>query len=144
MQFVMPVRSLSSSVIKWPDLKAVKEAIDLWAKEEIPKHPQVLRLGYFGSYARGDWGVGSDLDLIAIVAESSEAFERRNLSWSLTSLPVPSDLLVYTLTEWEALEKGGGRFARTLSRETVWTYTKGIRRLRRMTQIKRGKKKEDL
>ena len=102
----MPVRSLSSSVIKWPDLKAVKEAIDLWAKEEIPKHPQVLRLGYFGSYARGDWGVGSDLDLIAIVAESSEAFERRNLSWSLTSLPVPSDLLVYTLTEWEALERG--------------------------------------
>ena len=120
----MPVRSLSSSVIKWPDLKAVKEAIDLWAKEEIPKHPQVLRLGYFGSYARGDWGVGSDLDLIAIVAESSETFERRNLSWSLTSLPVPSDLLVYTLTEWEALEKGGGRFARTLSCETVWIYIK--------------------
>jgi len=120
----MPVRSLSSSVIKWPDLKAVKEAIDLWAKEEIPKHPQVLRLGYFGSYARGDWGVGSDLDLIAIVAESSETFERRNLSWSLTSLPVPSDLVVYTLREWNSLEEGGGLFARTLSRETVWIYVK--------------------
>ena len=120
----MPVRSLSSSVIKWPDLKAVKEAIDLWAKEEIPKHPQVLRLGYFGSYARGDWGVGSDLDLIAIVSASSEAFERRNLSWSLTSLPVPSDLVVYTLPEWNSLEEGGGLFALTLSRETVWIYVK--------------------
>ena len=120
----MPVRSMNSSVIKWPDLEAVREAIGIWAKEEIPKHPQALRLGYFGSYARGDWGVGSDLDLIAIVAESSEAFERRNLSWSLTSLPVPSELLVYTLAEWESLEEGGGRFARTLSRETVWICVK--------------------
>ena len=118
----MPVRSLSSSVIKWPDLKPVKEAIDLWAKEEVPKHPELLRLGYFGSYARGDWGVGSDLDLIAIVSESSESFERRSLPWSLTSLPVPSDLIVYTKREWESLEERGGLFARTLSRETVWIY----------------------
>ena len=120
----MPVRSLNSSVIKWPDLKTVREGIGRWAKGEMPKHPGLVRLGYFGSYARGEWGVGSDLDLIAIVAESPDAFERRNLSWSLTSLPVPSDLLVYTLAEWESLEKGGGRFARTLSRETVWIYVK--------------------
>ena len=120
----MPVRSLNSSVIKWPDLEAVREAIGLWAKSEVPKHPDLIRLGYFGSYARGEWGVGSDLDLIAVVEESSEAFERRNLSWSLTSLPVPSDLLVYTQAEWESLKEKGGRFARTLSRETVWIYVK--------------------
>jgi predicted nucleotidyltransferase len=124
MQFVMPVRSLNSSVLKWPDLKAVRDAVDLWAKEEALKHPNLVRLGYFGSYARGEWSVGSDLDLIAIVAESSETFERRNISWSLASLPVPADLLIYTLTEWESLEKGGGRFARTLSRETMWIYVK--------------------
>lgn len=124
MPFVMPVRSLNSSVLKWPDLKAVREAVDLWTKNEVLKHPNLVRLGYFGSYARGEWGVGSDLDLIAIVVESSEAFERRNISWSLTSLPVPADLLVYTQTEWESLKKGGSRFARTLSRETVWIYVK--------------------
>jgi uncharacterized protein len=120
----MPVRSLNSSVIKWPDLNAVREAISQWATEEVPKRPDLVRLGYFGSYARGEWGVGSDLDLIAVVAEASEAFERRNLSWSLTSLPVPADMLVYTQTEWESLKKGGGRFAATLSRETVWIYVK--------------------
>lgn len=118
----MPVRSLNSSVIKWPDLKAVREAISQWARDEVPKHPSLIRAGYFGSYSRAEWGVGSDLDLVAIVEESPDAFERRNLSWSLTSLPVPADLLVYTRTEWESLEKGGGRFARTLSRETVWVY----------------------
>ena len=120
----MPVRSLSSSVIRWPDLETVRKAIRRWAEAEVPKHPDLVRLGYFGSYARGEWGVGSDLDLIAIVEQSPEASERRNLSWSLTSLPLPSDLLVYTLGEWESLEKGGGRFVRTLSRETVWIYAK--------------------
>jgi predicted nucleotidyltransferase len=120
----MPVRSLSSPVIKWPDLSAVRESTDRWAREEVPKHPELLRLGYFGSYARGGWGVGSDLDLVAVVTESSEAFERRNVSWSLTSLQVPSDLVVYTLDEWKSLMDSGGRFARTLSRETVWIYVK--------------------
>jgi len=120
----MPVRYLSSSTIKWPDLSAVRESIDRWAREEVPKHSDLLRLGYFGSYARGDWGVGSDLDLIAIVTESSEAFERRNVSWSLTALPVPADLLIYTDDEWKSLEGKGGLFARTLSRETVWVYVR--------------------
>ena len=120
----MPVRSLSSSVIKWPDPATVRQAIGLWAMEEVPKHPGLLRLGYFGSYACGKWGVGSDLDLIAIVSESSEPFERRGLSWSLTSLPVPSDLLVYTEKEWDSLQEQGGRFARTVSRQAVWIYAK--------------------
>ena len=120
----MPVRSLNSSVIKWPDLDSVREAVYLWAREEVAKHPELLRLGYFGSCARGDWGVGSDLDVIAIVKASSEAFERRALSWSLSSLPVPSDLVVYTEKEWNLLEEKGGRFVSTLSRETVWVYMK--------------------
>jgi uncharacterized protein len=120
----MSVRWASTSAIKWSSLNAVRETIDLWAKEEVPKHPNLLRLGYHGSYAREDWGVGSDLDLIAIVTESSEAFGRRHLSWSLASLPVPSDLMVYTRHEWESLMDRGDRFARTMARETVWIYVK--------------------
>lgn len=78
------------------------------------------RLGYFGSYARGDWGVGSDLDLVAIVADAAEPFERRSLDWNLATLPVPAEILVYTEMEWRALVGGGGRFARTLEREVMW------------------------
>jgi predicted nucleotidyltransferase len=120
----MPVKSSSSSVIKWPDLRTVREAVYLWARVEVPKHPEVVRLGYFGSYSRGEWGVGSDLDLIAIVVDSSETFERRSISWSLASLPVPSDLIVYTVNEWKSLEETGSLFARTLSREAKWIYVR--------------------
>jgi predicted nucleotidyltransferase len=37
----------------------------------------IVAVGIFGSYARGDWGVGSDLDLVVVVEDSSEPFERR-------------------------------------------------------------------
>ena len=73
----MPVKSFNSSILKWPNCKDVKEALRQWLKMEIARHPDVLKLGYFGSYAIGDWRVGSDLDLIAIVHNSPEPFENR-------------------------------------------------------------------
>ena len=116
----MPVRSSTSSVLRWPDRAEVERALAAWAAAEAPRHPGLLRLGVFGSYARGDAGVGSDLDLIAIVARSDEPFERRALAWDLTPLPVPAEILVYTRDEWEKLEREGGRFIRTLEREARW------------------------
>ena len=73
----MPVRSLSSSVLKWPDGKTVEHAIKLWAEKVSQNRKDVLRIGYFGSYARGNWGVGSDLDVIIVLESSEEPFERR-------------------------------------------------------------------
>lgn len=116
----MPVRSLTSSVLRWPDRKAVEKGVVDWAAREAPRHPGLVRLGYFGSYARGDAGVGSDLDLIAVVERSPEPFERRALSWEIGSLPVPAELLVYTLQEWDDLQQRGGRFPQTLQREARW------------------------
>jgi uncharacterized protein len=118
----MPVRFLNSSVLTWPDRATVERALHAWAREEIPGHSGVVRAGYFGSYARGDWGVGSDIDLIAVVANSSESFERRSLTWELTHLPVPAQLLVYTSEEWDRLLREEGRFARTLEREAIWIF----------------------
>lgn len=118
----MPVRSLTSSVFKWPDKRQIERAVRDWAPAAARHHAGVIAIGYFGSYARGDWGVGSDLDLIAIIDHTSEPFERRSKSWDLHELPVPAQLLVYTFKEWQSLQKRGGRFARTLERETVWVY----------------------
>lgn len=122
----MPVRSLTSSVLRWPDRHEVERGAVEWAVREAPRHPGLLRLGYFGSYARGDAGVGSDLDLIAVVESSQEPFDRRALGWDLSSLPVPAEILVYTRQEWERLQEQGGRFARTLEREAHWLERKSV------------------
>jgi predicted nucleotidyltransferase len=100
----------------------VDKALRTWVLEVVKQHPELVRLGYFGSYARGDWGVGSDLDLVAIVTESPEPFERRSLQWNVDSLPVPAELLIYTQMEWQQLQEKAGRFAQTMARETVWLY----------------------
>ena len=108
----MPVRSSTSSVLRWPDRTE--------AAAQARVRPELVRLGYFGSYARGDWGVGSDLDLVAIVRSASGPFPRRANDWPTEELPVPVDLLVYTSEEWEKLRTEGGRFVRTVEHEAVW------------------------
>jgi hypothetical protein len=95
-----------------------------WAAGEADVHPEALVIGCFGSYARGDWGVGSDLDLIAIVSHCGEPFERRAVRWSVEVLPVPAELLVYTLDEWKRLSSEESRFARTLREETEWLWSR--------------------
>ena len=116
----MPVRSLTSSVLRWPDAETVHRAAQVWASALAAANPQVVAVGYFGSYARGDAGVGSDLDLVVLVRESDAPFERRAARWPAESLPVPADVLVYTLAEWDRLHERSPRFAAVLHDETRW------------------------
>jgi len=85
----------------------------------------MIRIGYIGSYARGDWGVGSDVDIVIIVEHSTLPFERRAAQWDVTELPVPADVLVYTLDEWRSLPRQG-RFYQTVLREAVWVYERPV------------------
>lgn len=116
----MPVRLLSSSVLKWPNVQVVSQAVRTWAQDVVRQRNDVQRIGYFGSYARGDWGVGSDLDLIIILKSSLLPFERRAVEWDATGLPVPADVLVYTAKEWDTISRERFYIA---AQEAVWVYT---------------------
>lgn len=118
----MPVRSLSSSVLAWPKKDRIESALKDWALELGPRSPDVLAIGYFGSYARGDWGVGSDLDLLVVVEGSDAPFERRASRLRTESLPVPVDSLVYTRREIADMFGRGGRFPEMLRRELRWVW----------------------
>lgn len=113
----MPVRSLCSYVLKWPDARQVIAGLRQWAEQVAAQRPELLRVGYFGSYARGDWGVGSDLDVVLVVSEAGDPFIRRAASWDLTALPVPCDLLVYTQAEWDR-----GVLSEKVRGELIWLW----------------------
>jgi uncharacterized protein len=119
----MPVRSLHSSVLKWPDKATVDQAARAWAQRLAREHQEITGIAYFGSYARGDWGVGSDLDVIVIVKTTSRPFEERNRDYDTQKLPVPTDLIVYTLEEWRQLDRQP--FFRRLLNEAVWVHESG-------------------
>ena len=116
------MRSLSSSVLKWPDRQTVDRAARTWAARQASRHPELIQAAYFGSYARGNWGVGSDLDLLVIVEHAATSSERRSLGWEIDDLPVPVDILIYTEREWARMQDSGGRFARLLAQQSVWIY----------------------
>ena len=116
----MPVRSLRSSILRWPDRSDVDSAVRAWAREQARIRPGLVRPGYFGSYATGNWGVGSDLDSVAVVASCARPFGERALEWDLTKLPVPAEILIYTTAEWARVLQKQDRFARVMSKEVVW------------------------
>jgi uncharacterized protein len=116
----MPLRSSDSSVLKWPTKGEVDRSARRWLEQVFDAHKELVAGGYFGSYARDDWGVGSDLDLLLIVAASELPFTRRGLAFDTLSLPVPADLVVYTEVEWRRLLEEGNPFVCRLERETVW------------------------
>ncbi|WP_419167949.1 nucleotidyltransferase domain-containing protein [Candidatus Palauibacter sp.] len=97
-------------------LGALKE----WAEAQAAARPELRAVGCFGSYARGDAGFGSDLDLVAIVDRSDCPPLHRLCDWPFEALPVPADLLVYTVPEWRRLVSRGDRFSHVMAREVVW------------------------
>ncbi|MBM4131338.1 nucleotidyltransferase domain-containing protein [bacterium] len=121
----MPVRSLNSSVLRWPARDDVLAAARTWAAAEGGARANLLRIGCFGSATGGSWGVGSDLDLVAVVATVKRSFAERGRDWDLTRLPVPAEILVYTATEWEQVVNRGDRFAGVMSRDVVWLWERG-------------------
>jgi uncharacterized protein len=118
----MPKRSLNSRVLRWPDAETVISAAQGWATAVAQGRSDVVGIGYIGSYARGDWGVGSDLDVVVVLDRADEPFHERNLKFESPQLPVPVDLLVYTSSEIEAFKNERRRFGTVLEHELNWLY----------------------
>lgn len=73
----MPVRFSTSSVLRWPEPSYVMVAARTWAVKAGAADTSLLAIGLFGSYARGDAGVGSDLHLMATFEGRPESADRR-------------------------------------------------------------------
>lgn len=78
------------------------------------------RILAFGSYARGDWRKGSDLDLLVELETDLPPAERRLLvRRALGAKPCPVDILVYTPAEIAARRHSLGSIIPTILREGI-------------------------
>jgi predicted nucleotidyltransferase len=111
---------LNSSALKWPDRKQVDEAFRGLAAPFCSRR-EIEALWYVGSYARGDWGVGSDLDVVVVVSGEGAVESVRNaLTDALLELPVPADVSVLTTARLAALRAAHSRYYHVLQDEAVW------------------------
>ncbi|MCA1562648.1 MAG: nucleotidyltransferase domain-containing protein [Acidobacteria bacterium] len=115
-------------MLKWPDRAAVDTALQTWSEETGKRRRELERVGYFGSYARGDWGVGSDLDVVIIVSAAPVPFHERPAHWDMLRLPVPVDLLVYTAADWTSVIAQPTHLAKALAKETHWVWWRAQRK----------------
>ena len=89
--------------------------------ECLKKGIRAERVWLFGSQARGDAGVDSDIDLLAIVSHSSESRYHRAVAArrELCGFNVPTDIIVLTRDEWEKELKAPCSLASTVVREGI-------------------------
>ncbi|MGB9626726.1 MAG: nucleotidyltransferase domain-containing protein [Phycisphaerae bacterium] len=106
-------------MFRWPDRETVLAAARHWAATLRTREPAVRVVMCIGSYARGNWGVGSDLDVIVILEESNLSPTERYARYYPDGLPVPADLWVYTRAEWEAMAACSPRLWERIQREMV-------------------------
>jgi len=118
----MPVRLLTQSLLRWPEANEVREQVRRWATTLGDQRPGLLRVGVFGSYGRGDAGVGSDLDLLLVDARACGLQRERLAELPLEELPLSCDALVLTPAEHDQLLAGDSRMARELERDTRWLW----------------------
>jgi predicted nucleotidyltransferase len=115
----MPVRSLNSVVFRWPSRDEVLSAARRWAQGLRVRDSSVVHVLCFGSCARGNYGIGSDIDLIVVVREAPDSIVDRRRQYEPSGLPVDEDLWVYTTEEWNRLESTSPGFWKMLQREAI-------------------------
>jgi len=106
-------------VFKWPDRQTVLAVAREWSQALQRRDRNVRAVLCIGSAARGDWGVGSDIDLIVLIEQSEESAVDRYRRYYPDGLPVPADLWVYTLAEWESLAAHSPGLRNRIDREKL-------------------------
>jgi ribosome modulation factor len=97
------------SVRVWKvDRAEVLSRLRRWAAGLVT-HPEVLAAVLFGSFARGEATPASDADVLLLLAESSETFRDRLVSYKPLGLGVSVEVFPYTVAEArQALIEGWG------------------------------------
>ncbi|MGA2977498.1 MAG: nucleotidyltransferase domain-containing protein [Spirochaetia bacterium] len=102
------------------DRAIVLNEVSVWSRSLRESNPHVRRIGLFGSYAKGTYSPGSDLDIILIMDASTEPrWFMRSAAIDTMGLGIGADLFIYTESEMARMEKTSGWF-RHIMEEALW------------------------
>ena len=112
---------LSNSVkVVFADKAGVLRQLEDYAKNIKQEHPEVERIGYFGSYANDTYGPASDIDLLIVLKQSGKRFLDRVPDFLSDNLSICCDVFPYTGEEIEKMKQDGNPWILHILKETVW------------------------
>ena len=112
---------LSSVVVKWVDEALVRRAMDEYARHLLASRPEVEEVVVFGSFAKGNYAPGSDIDVFIALSRSDKIPRDRIPDLLPSAFPVGMDLFPYTRAEVEA--RSGSPIIAEVRRST-WRYSR--------------------
>lgn len=118
----MPKLFLSSAKPKFVNKNEVLELARTTARRMGSKHPNVVKILLFGSFARNDFGVHSDLDLLIILESSQKSVPDRIADFLEDAFDYPTDVFPYTEQEMQVRHRAGDPFLIRATREGIQLY----------------------
>jgi len=116
----MHEKSSDSVKVVFADKANILRQLKDYAKSIKCKHPEVERVGFFGSYANDTYGPASDMDLLIILRESSKRFLDRIPDYLPEKFSVSCDVFPYTDEKVERMKQSGTPWICHVLKETVW------------------------
>lgn len=90
---------MDSVVVKSIDERAVRLAMDEYAARLLAARPDIEEIVVFGSFERGTWAPGSDLDVFIVLASADRPVHERVAELLPGAFPVGIDLFPFTRDE---------------------------------------------
>jgi len=115
---------LSSAGSRFVDRDEILHLARETAARIAARHPEVLKVLLFGSFAREDYGTRSDLDFLVILRHSDEPLRERIERFLADAPAYPTDMLVYTEQELQARISGGDAFLTRATNESIQLFPK--------------------
>lgn len=96
-------------------------AAEAWVAGLRSGHPEIVRVGYFGSYARGDYVPGSDFDvMIEVNRDDLPEMRHRADPYLPERFPLGLNVFVYSTRELAELRSNADGFVRAIDQEIQW------------------------
>jgi len=98
------------------DERALRERLEAIAAQIRAKHPEVEEVILFGSFVRGDFTPGSDVDVAILLSTDGEPFLQRADRFldAFSDLPLDVNLLVYAREEINRMLAEGNWLAKAI------------------------------
>ena len=77
--------------------------MDAYARRVLSSHPEVEEIVVFGSFVKGTYAPGSDIDVFILLSHSDKSVRERIPDYLPGPFPVGMDLFPYTGEEVESL-----------------------------------------